>query len=89
MKVSECKQIFEMLSEYLDKELSDDICQDIDSHIAGCPPCVEFVESLKKSMHLCRSCKSMDEPAPLGAAARDDLYAAYKKAVEERKKAQA
>jgi len=89
MKVSECRRIFEMLSEYLDRDLPDDVCQDIDSHIAGCSPCVEFVESLKKSMHLCRSCKSMDEPGPLDPAARDELYAAYKKAVAERKKTRA
>lgn len=89
MKVSECKQIFSMLSQYLDEELPDDICRDIESHISGCPPCVKFVESLKKSVHLCRSCESVDEPQPLSKESRDELLQAYQEAVKTRKRAQA
>jgi hypothetical protein len=89
MKVSECKQIFSMLSEYLDEELPDDICRDIESHISACPPCIQFVESLKKSVHLCRSCGSVDKPGPISQEGRDELLKAYQEAVEARKRAQA
>jgi anti-sigma factor RsiW len=84
MKKSECKEIFALLSQYLDRELPDDVCQHLESHISDCPPCVEFVESLKKSVELCRSCKSMDTPAPLPAADREKLFAAYQKALANR-----
>ena len=50
MTVSECKEVFARLSEYLDQELPGDLCERIDRHISGCPPCVEFVDSLKKSV---------------------------------------
>ena len=84
MKHSECKNIFAMLSQYLDEELPEDVCDDIESHISGCPPCVEFVESLKKSIELCRSCQSMDQPSELSEMDRRKLYEAYQRALAHR-----
>jgi RNA polymerase sigma-70 factor (ECF subfamily) len=84
MKASECQEIFALLSQYLDRELPDDICRDMDAHIAGCPPCVEFVESLKKSIALCHACQELDDPGPLPEQARLDLWAAYRKALASR-----
>lgn len=84
MKHSECKDVFALLSQYLDEELPGDVCDEIESHIAGCPPCVEFVESLKKSIGLCRSCGSMDQPSELPDADRRKLYEAYQKALAHR-----
>lgn len=85
MKFSECKDVFALLSQYLDQELPDDVCSDIESHIAGCAPCVEFVESLKKSIQLTHDCEvSAAAPAPLPEPARQELLAAYKKMLEAR-----
>jgi len=33
-----CRELFERLSEYLDGELSPDICQEISRHMEGCAP---------------------------------------------------
>jgi anti-sigma factor RsiW len=85
MKISECKEIFSLLSQYLDEELPDDICQEIDTHISDCPPCVKFVESLKKSVDLCKDCKELDAPGPLPERARDELFSAYQKAIAARR----
>lgn len=79
MKPAECKDVFALLSQYLDEELPDDVCREIDAHISGCPPCVEFVESLRKSIELTRVAESDPAPDPLPASARDELLAAYKK----------
>ncbi len=87
MKVSECKEVFAILSQYLDHELPDEVCAEIDAHISGCPPCVKFVESLKKSVDLCRDCKEIEKPGPLPEAARAQLFAAYQKALEARRQA--
>jgi hypothetical protein len=86
MKVSECKDIFALLSEYLDEELPDDVCHSIETHIQDCAPCVKFVESLKKSIQLTRCCKSAEEPRPLPDGARDELMAAYRKMLAAREK---
>jgi len=72
-----CQQIFALLSEYLDAELPPDLCQKLSGHIAGCAPCVEFVESLRKSVDLCRGFKPDTLPVPLAAEARANLRRAY------------
>lgn len=73
----ECKQIFAMLSEYLDRELPADLCETIDGHISSCPPCVEFVKSLEKTVELCREVKFADQPTPLTADTLDKLKQAF------------
>ncbi len=87
MKISECKEIFSLLSQYLDEELPDDMCQEIDTHISDCPPCVKFVESLRKSVDLCKSYKELDTPGPLPAQARGELFSAYQQAIAVRRQA--
>jgi len=76
----DCKEIFASLSEYLDLELPPDACKEIEAHLAGCPPCIEFVESLRKTVQLCRQYRPAELPGPLGAQARQQLLEAYRKA---------
>ncbi len=49
------------------------------AHIAGCPPCVEFAESLRKTVELCRRYQPSELPEPIGTEARDQLMQAYRK----------
>ena len=74
-----CKEIFALLSDYLNLELPAGTCQEIETHLSGCPPCVEFVESLRKTVELCRRYRPRELPAPLGQSAREELLAAYQK----------
>ena len=83
---AECQAIFEKLSEFLDAELPAESCEQIRRHIAGCGPCVQFVESLKRSIELCREYESRDAPAPLKREAREELLASYRKMLEARSK---
>ena len=43
-----------LLSEYLDLELPPEACAEIESHMADCAPCIEFADSLKTTIALCR-----------------------------------
>jgi anti-sigma factor RsiW len=74
-----CREIFALLSEYLDAELPSSTCEEISAHIAACPPCVAFVESLKKSIALCHGRQLVDGPAPLPDDARNHLRAAWQR----------
>jgi len=74
-----CKEIFALLSDYLNLELPAEACQEIETHLSGCPPCVEFVESLRKTVELCRRYRPSELPAPLSQSAREELVAAYQK----------
>lgn len=75
-----CKDVFALLSQYLDRELPEDICEKMAQHINDCAPCVEFVSSLKQSIALCRNFQESEEPAPLPEETKNRLLEAYRKA---------
>lgn len=77
----DCKQIFAQLSEYLDLEMPSDACEQIRKHLADCPPCIEFAESLRKTVELCRQYRPAELPERIGQQAREDLLEAYRKAL--------
>ena len=78
---SNCKDLFAALSSYLDAELPPGDCAEIEKHIAGCEPCVEFVASLKKSVNFCRGAETLDGLPPLSNDTREKLLAAYKASI--------
>jgi len=77
----ECKEIFALLSDYLNLDLPPDACRMIDSHLAGCPPCIEFVESLRKTIALCHGYRPGELPGPIAGEARQKLLEAYRTAL--------
>ena len=76
----DCQSIFALLSEYLDLELPPDACAAIQAHLSGCPPCIEFAESLRKTVELCRQYQIAGMPSAISHPAREQLLAAYRKA---------
>lgn len=84
MTPDDCRSVFEMLSEYIDGELPAETCEQIEHHIADCAPCVQFVESLRKSVSLYREYKPSDELPPLTGEARARLAAAYREMLARR-----
>ena len=86
-RTAKCKETFSLLSDYLNLELPPDACQEIEAHLAGCPPCIEFAESLRKTVELCRSYRPTELPEPIGKQARDQLLDAYQKMLAARKSA--
>jgi len=84
-RTEKCKEVFSLLSEYLNMELPPDACQEMEAHIAGCPPCVEFAESLRKTVELCRQYRPSELLEPLGKNAREQLLEAYQKMLGGRK----
>ena len=80
----ECKRIFATLSAYLDLELPPDACREMEAHLAGCPPCVEFAESLRQTVALCHEYRATEMPAPISQAARARLQEAWQRALAAR-----
>ncbi|MBM3810239.1 MAG: zf-HC2 domain-containing protein [Acidimicrobiia bacterium] len=79
MTKAECKEVFALLSQYLDGELPEDVCEQMDRHIGDCPPCVEFLASLKKTAALCRQMEVEEKPPELAEEARASLVEAYRR----------
>jgi len=84
-RTEKCKEVFSLLSEYLNLELPPDACQEIEAHLAGCPPCIEFAESLRQTVELCRRYRPDELPEPLGKNARAQLLDAYQRMLGARK----
>ena len=65
-----CRELFERLSEYVDGELSQEICEEIRRHMEGCEACVAFAKTLKKTAEVCRRLPSRPIPPAVAADLR-------------------
>jgi len=50
-----CKQMFAELSDYLDEELDDSLCAELEKHMEGCEPCKAFLASLDETIRACQT----------------------------------
>jgi anti-sigma factor (TIGR02949 family) len=65
-----CRELFERLSEYVDGELTQEICQEIRRHLDGCDPCVNFAMTLQATANLCRRLPAQPIPPAVAADLR-------------------
>jgi anti-sigma factor RsiW len=85
MTENDCQRIFALLSEYLDQELPPATCEELEQHLRNCPPCVQFVQNLRRSVDLCRQLgQSRDLPPPAPEVVAG-LRAAYEKMLAKRR----
>jgi anti-sigma factor RsiW len=57
-----CLEMFKRLSEYLDNELDDITCKEIEAHVEKCVPCFACMQTLKRTVDLCK--QAADQPVP-------------------------
>jgi RNA polymerase sigma-70 factor, ECF subfamily len=72
-----CKEMFAELSNYMDDELDDSLCEELEKHMDGCEPCKAFLSSLGKSIELCRTGPNESPDPRMAARLRRDLLAEY------------
>jgi anti-sigma factor (TIGR02949 family) len=77
MDNSDCDRIFALLSEYLDQELTPGTCEELEVHLAACPECIEFFQSLKRSRRLCQQLGKSMTGSPLDEKSMTELRGAY------------
>jgi anti-sigma factor RsiW len=61
----ECIKLFARLSEYLDNELDLALCRKIEQHLGQCKPCQVCLETLKRTIGICRASNSAPVPDSL------------------------
>jgi RNA polymerase sigma-70 factor, ECF subfamily len=72
-----CKELFAELSNYLDEELDDSLCAELEKHMDGCEPCQGFLASLETAINQCRTAPN-EAPDPRTAARlRQELLTEY------------
>lgn len=64
-----CKEIWTSLSDYVDGELSEELCQKIEQHLAGCEHCRVVVDTLTQTIYLCH-CEADDTDLPVDVRGR-------------------
>lgn len=61
-----CKDCVDVLQSYLDGEMAPEDEAHLKSHLADCPPCVDFLETYKATPGLCRKALARQMPEELG-----------------------
>lgn len=54
-RADSCKALFAQLSNYLDEQLDDSVCEKLEEHLKGCEPCKAFLTSLEATIEQLRS----------------------------------
>jgi anti-sigma factor RsiW len=69
---SGCKALLGSLSDYVDGDLSEELCREIEKHIAECQDCHIVVDTLRKTIYLYH--ESAIESTQVPELVRDRLF---------------
>ena len=73
---SKCRALLGSLSDYVDGSLADEVCEDVETHLAECQDCRVVVDTLRKTIYLYRT--TADESGTVPAPVRERLYRTLK-----------
>jgi RNA polymerase sigma-70 factor (ECF subfamily) len=79
-----CKALFAELSNYLDEQLDDSLCEKLEKHLEGCDPCKAFLASLEATIEECRRLPSPVADPVKAARLRREVMARYEQAMVKR-----
>jgi anti-sigma factor RsiW len=65
------RQIFNKVCDFIDDELDEKTCEELKKHIAACPRCRVYVDTVRKTIVLYQE---KDAPKKMPAASRQRLY---------------
>lgn len=75
MKEMDCASGVQLLMDYLEGMLSDDVRSAVEAHVAKCPRCVAFIASYCDTPRILRDATAMELPADLERSLRAFLRA--------------
>ena len=68
----DCTHLLSSISDYVDGELDETLCQELEQHLADCPDCRGVVDTTRKTVSLYR--ESSAEPAQVPEDVRRRLF---------------
>src|SRR5579862_1361697 len=80
-KPARCKAMFAELSNYLDEQLDDSMCEELERHLDGCGPCKVFMASLEATIDQCRKSPAATPTGKSAVRLRKTLMKNYARAV--------
>src|SRR5579862_9716811 len=78
LRPARCKALFAELSDYLDEQLDDSLCEELERHMEGCGPFQAIVATLEATIKQCRNSPG-DCPPPKAARMRQELIQKYQR----------
>ncbi len=69
---STCKSLLGLLSDFVDGDLNEELCREIESHVAECQNCRIVVDTLRKTILLYH--QSAEESVEIDEAFRQKLF---------------
>lgn len=79
LRPARCKAMFAELSDYLDEQLDDSLCEELERHMNGCGPCQAFVATLEATIAQCRRAPGEQPPPKSSAKLREELMQNYQR----------
>ncbi|MBZ5722518.1 MAG: sigma-70 family RNA polymerase sigma factor [Acidobacteriia bacterium] len=76
-----CKAMFAELSNYLDEQLDDSLCEELERHLSGCEPCQAFLSSLEATIEQCRKWPAEGPDRERAVEVRRKLLADYQRLI--------
>ena len=67
-----CDQMLGMLADYLDGQAKEELCREIEAHLAGCDNCRIVVDTTRKTISLVQACN--DKPLKIPDDVRERLF---------------
>jgi RNA polymerase sigma-70 factor, ECF subfamily len=76
-----CKTMFAELSNYLDEQLDDSLCDELEKHLDSCGPCKAFLSSLEAAIEQCRRSPAECPTGKKAVKLREELMKNYARLV--------
>jgi predicted anti-sigma-YlaC factor YlaD len=73
----DCSEVLEQLSEYLDREAREQLCQEIKKHLEHCHDCNLTVDKTRKTILLYQADRQVDVPFAVSEQLRTALAREY------------
>ena len=80
-KPARCKTMFAELSNYLDEQLDDSLCDELERHLDSCGPCKVFLASLEATIEQCRRLPAACPSGKTAVRLRKELMKNYARAM--------
>lgn len=79
LRPARCKAMFAELSDYLDEQLDDSLCEELERHMHGCGPCQAFVATLEATIAQCRRSPAENPRPQSSSKLRKELLQNYQR----------
>ena len=71
--VMTCREVIEVLADYLTSALSPETVQALEEHLAGCAPCVAYLRTYRRTREVAVDAERVEMPEEMKTRLRDFL----------------